>query len=87
MPDSLGSEGGGFFLGCFFRFFFAFFLTSFFHRFFFDFGRVLEVKWRPKIDFWGAFWDGFLGPSFWSDFLMHFDDLFNAQLLENSDFT
>ena len=41
----------------------------------------------PKIDFWRGFWDAFWAPSFWSDFLMHFYVVFNAQLRENNDFT
>ena len=62
-------------------------LNVVFDRFFFDFGRVLETKIRPKIDFLRGFWDAFLALSFWSLFLMHFDAFFNAQLLKISDFT
>ena len=41
----------------------------------------------PNIDFWRGFWDAFWAPSFWSDFLMHFHVVFNAQLRDFIDFT
>ena len=52
-------------------------------RVFFDFEGVLEAKLAPKIDFWTAFWDVFLAPSFWSVFFLIFDVFFDARILKN----
>ena len=71
----------------FFGIFFVSLLNVVFDSFFFHFGRVWEAKIRPKIDFLRGFWDAFLALSFWSIFLLHFDVIFNAQLVEISDFT
>ena len=74
--DSPRAEVGGFFcwghVGTFFAFFSHLVLTSIFHRFFFDFGEVLEAKMAPQINFWRAFWDAFLAPSFFMDFALIF---------------
>ena len=73
--------------GFFSLFFSCLVSTSFSMRFFLDFEGVWEAKMRPQIVFWRGFWDVFLAPSFRSFVLPHFDDFFNAQFLENSDFT
>ena len=67
-------------LALFCLFFSSLFLTLISEGFFFDFGGILEAKMGPKIDFWTAFWDAFLAPSFWSFFFeflfLHFGRLF-----------
>ena len=51
-----------------------------------DFGRILEAKMGPKIEFWSAFWALFFIASFFIDFLMGFDAFFMLEPLKISIF-
>ena len=77
------AEAGGFpsrlLLALFWPFFSCLFFNIVLRGFFFDFGRVLEAKMRPKIDFWRGFWDAFWAPSFWSDFVTIFMLFFKSR--------